>query len=112
MDPLAYQKFLRTPVNSMNAYVCSRDDCNTSLTKWCWLCSNCFCQAHCEIGLKDSNTLKQMTHADKLEKYLVEKGLKELEENQHASLEKYNKDMQCLIRQAKKQKEQKDISSV
>ena len=108
MDPLAYQKFIRTPFNSINAYVCSKDGCNTSLVKWCWLCSNCFCQVHCEIGLKDSKILKQMTHSDKLEKDLIEQGLKELEENQHASLEKYNKKMQLLIKQAKKDKD-KDL---
>jgi len=97
MDPLAYQKFLRTPFNSMKAYVCS----------------NCFCQAHCESGLKESKTPKQMTHGDKLEKDLIEKGLKELEENQYASLEKYNKKMQLLIRQAKEQQESNgDNSSV
>jgi len=113
MDPLAYQKFLRTPFNSMNAYVCSKDGCNTCLTTWCWVCSNCFCQAHCESGLKESKTPKQMTHGDKLEKDLIERGLKELEENQHASLEKYNKKMQLLIRQAKEQKDFRgDISSV
>ena len=54
-----------------------------------------------------------MTHGDKLEKDLIEKGLKELEENQNASLEKYNKKMQLLIRQAKEQKDFRgDISSV
>jgi hypothetical protein len=49
-----------------------------------------------------------MTHSDKLEKDLIEQGLKELEENQHASLEKYNKKMQLLIKQAKKDKD-KDL---
>ena len=101
MDPLAYKKFLRTPFNSMNAYVCSKDGCNTCLTTWCWMCSNCFCQAHCESGLKESKTLAQTTHADKLEKSLVERGLKELEKNQEASLEKYYEEMQRLIRQEK-----------
>jgi hypothetical protein len=36
-----------------------------------------------------------------LEKSLIKRGLKELEENQDASLEKYDEEMQRLVRQEK-----------
>ena len=58
LDPLAYFKFLRAE----NVFVCSKDGCNTVLAKWCWVCSNCFCNEHCTRNLEGC---RQMTIVEK-----------------------------------------------